>query len=42
MKLTDGFALHDIAGSYLVVPCAHARKYEVEAYQAIAQGLLEE
>lgn len=42
VMLTDGFVLHDIAGSYMVVPCAHVREYEVEAYQATAQGLLEE
>ncbi len=40
--LTDGFVLHDIADSYMVAPCAHVREYEVEAYQAAAQGLLEE
>ena len=42
VKLTDGFVLHDIAGPYLLAPCAHVREYEVEAYQATAQGLLEE
>lgn len=40
--LTDGFVLHDIAGSYMVVPCTHVREYEVEACQATAQGPLKE
>ena len=40
--LTDGFVLYDIVGSYLLAPCAHVREYEVEAYQAVAQGLPKE
>ena len=42
VMLTDGFVLYDIVGSYLLAPCAHVREYEVEAYQAAAQGLPKE